>query len=126
MPTYVSMLNWSGSRQPYEADIRRSLAARSGMLRRHGLHSLAFLPDEGDCAAVMVSTCDDVHDVMRLAASIHPAAIVRVESMQFDEDPGVPAWVVRASVPPPAHDHVAARAVPRRPVRLRTIPAGAA
>ena len=39
---------------------------------------------------------------------------------------GVPAWVVRASVPPPAHDHVAARAVPRRPLRLRTIPAGAA
>ena len=122
MPTYVSMLNWSGSRQPYEADIRRSLETRAGMLRRHGLHSLAFLPDEGDCAAVMVSTCADLHDVMRLAAAIHPAAIVRVESMQFDEDPGVPARVVRASVPPPAHDHASTRG----PVRLRRIPAGVA
>ena len=122
MPTYVSMINWSGSRQPYEADIRRSLETRSRMLRKHGLHSLAFLPDEGDCAAVMVSTCADVHDVMRLAAAIHPAAIVRVESMQFDEEPGVPARVVRAPVPPPAHDYATARG----PVRLRRIPAGAA
>ena len=118
MPTYVSMLNWSGSRQPYESDIRRSLEGRSAMLRRHGLHSLAFLPDEGDCAAVMISSCADVHDVMRLAAAIHPAGVVRVESMQFEDDPGVPAWVVRAQAPPPAHDQGA--------VRLRMITSGAA
>lgn len=111
MPTYVSMVNWStvppSAAAKGAADIaavRRTLALRARDLRRDGLHSLAFLPDEGECAAVMVSTCRDADTVVLLATRIHPTAMVRVESMQFDDDPGVPSWVVRESTPPPAHD----------------------
>jgi hypothetical protein len=98
------MVNWSASPQPRSADIRCALDLRSPELRDAGLHSIAFLPDEGACAAVMVSTCRDTDAVVRLATRIQPAAMVRVESMQFDDDPGVPSWVVRESTPPPAHD----------------------
>lgn len=111
MPVYVSMVNWSGSRRPSADDIRRAMRARDADLRVQGLRSLAFLSDEEDCAAVMVCTCDDVRDVVRLAAQIHPAGAVRVESMRFDDDNGAPSWVVReTTTPPPAHD---LRAAPR-------------
>jgi hypothetical protein len=103
MPTYVSMVNWTASPQPDAAAVRRSFALRLRELRGAGLHSLAFLPDEGACAAVMVSTCRDADAVVRLATRIDPKAMVRVETMQFDDDPGVPSWIVRESTPPPAH-----------------------
>jgi hypothetical protein len=64
----------------------------------------------------MVSTCRDADAVVRLATRIHPSAMVRVESMQFDDDPGAPSWVVRESTPPPAHDV--------RQVRPRAVVAG--
>jgi hypothetical protein len=103
MPTYVSMINWTGQPQPAAVDVRRALGLRARDLRHSGLHSLVFLPDEGDCAAVMVCTCRDADAVVQLAARIYPDTKVRVESMQFDDDPGVPSWVVRESTPPPAH-----------------------
>ena len=109
MPTYVSMVNWAGSRRPNAEDVRRTMRGRAGTLRERGLRSLAFLPDEEDCAAVMVSTCDDLHGVVQLAAAIHPAGVVRVESMQFDDESGTPSWVVRESTPPSAHDARTAR-----------------
>ena len=99
MPTYISMLNWSGSPQPSANAIRSSIAVRSPFLRMRGMHSVVFLPDEGECAAVMVATCRDEDTVSRLARSIEPAASVRIETMLFDDDPGVPAWLQYASEP---------------------------
>jgi hypothetical protein len=94
------MLNWSGSPQPAIAGIRTAIELRSSALRARGLHSVAFLPDEGECAAVMVATCRNEDEAAALAAAIEPAASVRVESMLFDDDPGTPAWLRHQSVPP--------------------------
>lgn len=85
MPTYVSILNWSGEPQPGAADVRRSIDSHGAALIREGLHSLAFLPDEGDCAAIMVATCPDEPAVERLAAAILPDAAVRADSLVFDD-----------------------------------------
>jgi hypothetical protein len=94
------MLNWSGSPQPTIASMRGAVAMRSPWLRRRGVHSVAFLPDEGECAAVMVTTCADEVAAASLAAAIEPMAAVRVETMLFDDDPGTPAWLQKESVPP--------------------------
>lgn len=105
MPTYVSILNWTGCEQPTIADARRAIERLDARLRRRGMHSVAFLPDEGDCTGIMVSTCFDAREVYRLAASILPAADVRVESMMFeDESSTVPGWITREVVPPPPQD----------------------
>lgn len=68
------------------------------------MHSLAFLPDEGACTGIMVATCNDADGVEQLAASILPHADVLVESMMFEDEPGVPAWITREVVPPPPRD----------------------
>lgn len=99
MPTYISMLNWTGSPQPSANAIRSSIALRSPFLRMRGMHSVVFLPDEGECAAVMVATCRNEDTVTQLARSIEPSAAVRIETMLFDDDPGVPAWLQHASEP---------------------------
>ncbi|HEY8172055.1 MAG TPA: hypothetical protein VIH21_03125 [Dehalococcoidia bacterium] len=104
MPTYVSILNWSGDPLPTAAEVRAAIDGHGAALIRQGLHSLAFLPDEGDCAAIMVATCRDDISVERLAASIVNDAKVHVESMVFDDDPGTPAWIAKEEAPPPPFD----------------------
>jgi hypothetical protein len=104
MPTYVSILNWAGRIQPRIDDVRDAIQRRQTELRQRGMHSLAFLPDEGVCTGVMVSTCGDESDVEDLAAAILPAASVRVESMLFEDQPGAPAWISRDVGPPPPRD----------------------
>lgn len=104
MPTYVSVLNWTGSPQPHTEDVRRAIAARPEALRSAGMHSVVFLPDEGECAAIMVATCDGARDAAEIASSILPAAEVKIETMLFDDDPGVPAWVAKEASPPPLRD----------------------
>ena len=94
------MVNWSGSPQPSIARIRAAVDERSPFLRMRGLHSVAFLPDEGECAAVMISTCRDAAGAQRIAAEIDPASDVRVETMLFDDDPGTPAWLHHECEPP--------------------------
>jgi hypothetical protein len=94
------MVNWSGSPQPSIADMRRSIDERSPFLRLRGLHSVAFLPDEGECAAVMITTCRDADGARRIAQEIEPASQVRVETMLFDDDPGTPAWLRHECEPP--------------------------
>ena len=100
MPTFISMVIWSGSPQPSIARIRAAVDERSPFLRMRGLHSVAFLPDEGECAAVMIATCRDAAGAEKIAAEIDPAAQVRVETMLFDDDPGTPAWLRHQSEPP--------------------------
>jgi hypothetical protein len=104
MPTYIAMLNWSGVPQPTVAEVRDAIEQRSDHLHRCGLHSIAFLPDEGECAAVMVATCFDKDSVDDLASLVLPDADVRVESMLFDDDPGTPAWLARKELPPTPRD----------------------
>ena len=100
MPTYISMLNWSGDPQPQIEDVRRAIALNSPALKRRGLHSVAFLPDEGACSAVMVATVDNPASITSIATSLLPRAVVRIESMRFDDESGTrePA---RAALPPP-------------------------
>jgi hypothetical protein len=104
MPTYVSIVNWSGCSRPRIADVRRAITQRDADLRRRGMHSLAFLPDEGDCTGIMVASCATLEHVDRIAASILPTADVHVETMLFEDEPGVPAWISRQVVPPPPQD----------------------
>lgn len=104
MPTYVSVLNWSGRPQPRTEDVRQAISSQEAALRGAGMHSVVFLPDEGECAAIMVATCDDARAVTEIASSILPATEVQIETMLFDDDPGVPAWAVREAAPPPVRD----------------------
>jgi hypothetical protein len=105
MPTYVSILNWSGDPQPSIADVRAAIDEHTAVLALKGLHSVAFLPDEGECAAIMVATCDDEAAVARLAASILGDAEPRVDTMLFDDDPGTRAEVTGELLPPPPGDY---------------------
>jgi hypothetical protein len=105
MPTYISMLKWTGARQPHSSEVRAQLELRSPFLRRRGMHSVAFLPDEDACAAVMVSTCADEDGPRDLANMIVPGATALVESMPFDDDGRSHVHVPRRSVPPPSRDY---------------------
>ena len=105
MPTYISMLNWSGEPQPQIEEVRSAIALHSPALKRRGLHSVAFLPDEGACCAVMVATVDNPAAITSIATSILPKAIVRIESMRFDDDSGTREPARRALPPPPRNFH---------------------
>jgi hypothetical protein len=104
MPTFVSIVNWSGCPQPRIPEVRLAIELHQRALRRRGMHSLAFLPDEGACTGIMVATCATAEHATSIAASIVPDADVRVESMVFEDEPGVPAWITREVVPPPPRD----------------------
>ncbi len=100
MPTYISMVSWSGSPHPSIARIRAAIDERSPFLRMGGLHSVVFLPDEGACAAVMIATCRNAASAEKIAAEIDPQSRVIVDTMLFDDDPGTPAWLRHESRPP--------------------------
>ena len=106
MATYVSMLNWSGEPQPEPDDVRAAVGAQSYELRARGLHSLVFLPDKGVCAAIMIVSCDDDGEVSAIARDLLPEAEVRVDSMRFDDEPAMPAWIAREVVRPPEGDEL--------------------
>jgi hypothetical protein len=106
MPTYISMLNWSGSPQPLPSDLRASVVCQEARLRANGLHSLALLPDEGACAAVMVSSVAGEYAAEELARLILPQATIRIESMRFDEHPKEQDGTREAVCPPPPRDYL--------------------
>ena len=105
MPTYISIINWLGTPQPTIDDVRAAIEERSGALRQHGLHSVAFVPDEGECAAIMVATCANRNAVTLLSASILPGAETRADTMLFDDDHETPVRVARRASPPPHRDY---------------------
>lgn len=107
MPTFVSMLTWYGDPQSPPCDVRAAVAANAAALRGAGLRSIFFLSDEGACAAVMIASCEDGDDVVRIAESICPGVGVRIESMQFD-GAKTPAWIRREVPPPPPGDYLSA------------------
>jgi hypothetical protein len=100
MPTYVSMVTWTGDPQPEPADVRDAIADRGPALADAGLRSVVFLPDEEVCCAVMVSTCDRKMDAERLASEILSEATVRVDSTRFDDIPPAPGQFVAEDAPP--------------------------
>lgn len=108
MPTYVSMLSWTGSPQPQPADVHAALQREGPCLAAAGLHSVAFLREEGACAAVAIATVADERALQRLAASILPDADLLVESMRFDDDASEAAWVRDETAPPHHHGYLAA------------------
>lgn len=105
MATYVSIVTWAGCDAPTTDDVQRVMGRRAPALRRRGLHSLAFLPDEPGCTAVMVATCDGEQANVELAAAIVPGAQVRVECMRFEDEPAIPTWIAREAVAPPDGDY---------------------
>ncbi len=106
MGTYVAMLNWSG---PAPSDVRRAIRRHATQLRTRGLHSLAFLPDEGDCAAVMICAAHDDEAAVELAYSILPHEVLTVETMRFDDGPGGESDGLGEVVsPPPPRDELGA------------------
>ncbi len=108
MPTYISMLNWTGTPQPRPSDLRIAVLRHDARLRRGGIHSIALLPDEGACAAVMVTTADDEAAAARVAASILPQATIGIESMRFDDDPAESDGTREVVCPPPPRDYLQA------------------
>lgn len=106
MPTYISMLNWSGMSQPQPIDVRAAVLRHDARLRARGLHSIALLPDEGLCAAVMVATVTDERAAETLAASILPEATIRIESMRFDDDGPEPGGSREEVCSPPPRDYL--------------------
>jgi len=108
MPTFVSMLNWTGTPAPMPDDVGEAIAGRTYELRDAGMHSVVFLPDQGDCAAIMIATCADEDALVRLAESIFLSAHVHIESMVFDDDSKMPAWIGREEVPPPPGGYLGA------------------
>ncbi len=105
MPTYISIINWLGTPQATIDDVRVAIEHRSGVLRHNGLHSVAFVPDEGECAAIMVATCANRTAVSRLVESILPGAETRADTMLFDDDHETPVRVARQASPPPHRDY---------------------
>ncbi|HYM27375.1 MAG TPA: hypothetical protein VET66_04455 [Steroidobacteraceae bacterium] len=107
MPTFVSMITWSGASPPRPDAIRAEVDARFAEFRDAGLHSFVFLPEERACAAVMVASCPDRVAVERLAAAIYPPVPARVESMQFD-DAETDAWSPGARLPARPEEYLSA------------------
>jgi hypothetical protein len=99
METYVSVVSWSGDPQPDSGDVRAAIRRQDALLRRLGLHSVAFFQDGNACSAVMVSTVREESDVEPLAAAILPLTSVHVESMRFDSDASRPVWSDDRTVP---------------------------
>ena len=108
MPTYISMLNWTGAHQPHPTDVRMAILRHDARLRTRGLHSVALLPDEGVCSAVMLATVVDERAAAKLAASILPQATLRIESMRFDDDRPEPDGTREVVSPPPPRDYLKA------------------
>lgn len=102
MPTFVSMVRWTGEPQPLPADVRKAIADRESTLADAGLRSIVFLPDEGACCAIMVASCNREPDVERLASAILRDATVRIESIRFDDRTPEPRQCgAKVSPPPP-------------------------
>jgi len=108
MPTYISMLNWTGTPQPQLTDVRTAVLREDARLYAGGVHSVALLEDESACAAVVVATALNKDAAERLAASILPNATVRIESIRFDEDPKEQEGIREVVCPPPSRDYLKA------------------
>lgn len=94
------MMTWHRS-MAGEAAIRARIDAEEVRLWGLGMHSIIFVSDEpGESAAVLVSRCEDHVAAAVIAEAIVGEALIRVDSLRFDEPEGRPAWLV-APAPSP-------------------------
>lgn len=97
-----------------EAEIRAAIDRHEVKLWALGMHSITFVSGEpGDSAAVVISRCADHAVAARIAETILGEALVRVDTLRFDEPQGVPAWLSKRDVARPHLPH------PRRQRRER-------
>jgi hypothetical protein len=101
MATFVSMMTWHRS-MAGEAEVRAEIDRQELLLWGMGLHSVIFVSDRpGESAAVLVSACKDHAGAALIAEKLVGAALVRVDSLRFDEPSGVPAWMAETPAPKP-------------------------
>lgn len=109
MATFVSMVTWHRC-MGGEADIREHIDREEIRLYGLGMHAITFVSDQpGECAAVVVSNCADHAAAAGIAEVLLGEALIRVDSLRFDEPAGRPAWLA-LTAPPKPH---------RRPSRAR-------
>jgi hypothetical protein len=92
--------------QPHPSDVRMAVLRHDARLRARGLHSVALLPGDGACAAVIVANVVDARAAERLAASILPETTIRIESMRFDDDRPDEAGTREKAYSPPPRDYL--------------------
>ena len=109
MGTYVSMLIWTVEPQPRPGDVRAAIRRHRRHLHARGLHSLAFLPDEGECAAVMVSAAPDEESVAEMAYSILPFSAIIIKKLKDDAEKCLGEAVTDAVITVPAYFNDAER-----------------
>jgi len=77
-----------------EAEIRDTIDRQELRLWALGMHSITFISDDpGECGAVVVSNCADHAVAARIAETILGEALVRVDTLRFDEPRGTPSWL---------------------------------
>jgi hypothetical protein len=94
MATFVSMVTWHRSMLG-EAEIRARIEGDEVRLFALGMHAIIFASDEpGEASAVVVSRCPDHVAAATIAEAILGDALIRVDSMRFDDPLERPAWLV--------------------------------
>jgi hypothetical protein len=94
MATFVSLVTWHRSILG-EVDIRRQIDEIEPRLFGLGMHAIVFASDEpGDASAVVVSRCRDHAAAAQIAEAILGDALIRVDSLRFDDPQERPAWLV--------------------------------
>jgi hypothetical protein len=118
MATFVSMMTWHRS-MAGEAEIRARIDAHELSLWCMGMHSIMFVSDEpGESAAVLVSTCKDHAGAALIAEKLLGDALMRVDSLRFDEPTGVPVWMGRPEAPEPPRRATRRRKPAMQPAKL--------
>jgi hypothetical protein len=99
MATFVSMVTWHRC-MAGEADIREHIDREEIRLYGLGMHAVTFVSDlPGECAAVVVSNCEDHAAAAEIAEVLLGEALIRVDSLRFDEPAGRPAWLAVPDAP---------------------------
>jgi hypothetical protein len=118
MGTFVSMMTWRRS-MASEDDIRARIDRSELSLWCMGMHSIIFVSDDpGGSAAVLISTVEDHAAAALIAEKLLGDALVRVDSLRFDETTGVPTWLRAVPLPPAPPRRAARRRKARQPERL--------
>ena len=118
MTTFVSMMTWRHS-MVGEADIRARIDAYELSLWCMGMHSIIFISDHpGESSAVLVSSCADHAAAALIAEKLLGEALVRVDSLRFDEPSGLPAWMVEPTSPQPPRRRATRRRRSPQPAQL--------
>jgi hypothetical protein len=81
--------------------VRASIDNQEIHLWAMGMHSITFVSDDpGDSAAVVISRCADHAVAARIAETILGEALVRVDTLRFDEPRDIPAWLSKSGAQP--------------------------